>query len=192
MSMEYLTIYLCLQVFHPCLNSFRCTEFSCKLFDIKELLLLLVWSYWGYFLFLFFKRFFWCGPFLKSLLNLLQCCFCFMFWFFGHEACGILVPRPGIEPTPPALESEVLTTGPPGKSRGYFLKRKRVLIFWNVRHDLLQNNTKRWVLMRLYSLWKPGDRDVKVHHTILFFPEILRVLIGCVTQNPAWHRAGTW
>ena len=39
-----------------------------------------------------------------------------MFWFFGHEACGILAPRPGIEPAPPALEGEVLTTGPAGKS----------------------------------------------------------------------------
>ena len=42
--------------------------------------------------------FFWCGPFLKSLLDLLQYCFCFMFCFFGLEACGILVPWPGIEP----------------------------------------------------------------------------------------------
>ena len=32
------------------------------------------------------------------------------------EACGILAPQQGIEPTPPALEGEVLTTGPPGKS----------------------------------------------------------------------------
>ena len=39
-----------------------------------------------------------------------------MFWFFGHEACGILAPRPGIKPVPPALEGEVLTTGPSGKS----------------------------------------------------------------------------
>ena len=39
-----------------------------------------------------------------------------MFWFFGHEACGILAPQPGIEPAPPALEGEVLTTGLPGKS----------------------------------------------------------------------------
>ena len=43
-----------------------------------------------------------------------------MFWGFGGEACGILAPQPGIEPTPPALESELdlnhLTTGPPGKS----------------------------------------------------------------------------
>ena len=40
-----------------------------------------------------------------------------MFWFLGREACGILAPRPGIEPAPPALEGQVLTTGPPGKSR---------------------------------------------------------------------------
>ena len=32
------------------------------------------------------------------------------------EACGILAPRPRIEPRPPALEAhEVLTSGPPGK-----------------------------------------------------------------------------
>ena len=39
-----------------------------------------------------------------------------MFCFFGHEAWGILAPLPGIEPLPPALEGEVLTTGLPGKS----------------------------------------------------------------------------
>ena len=72
---------------------------------------------------IFFKRFFWCGPFFfKSLLNLLQYYFCFMFWFFGHEACGILAPWLGIEPTPPALEGEVLTTALPGKSQKFYLK----------------------------------------------------------------------
>ena len=60
---------------------------------------------------------FWCEPFLKSFLNLLRYCFCFMFWFFGCDACGVLAPRSGIKPTPPALEGEVLTTGPPGKSQ---------------------------------------------------------------------------
>ena len=38
-----------------------------------------------------------------------------MFRFFVSEACDILAPQPGIEPAPPALEGEVLTTGPPGK-----------------------------------------------------------------------------
>ena len=60
------------------------------------------------------KNFFWHGPFLTSLLNLLQYCFCFMFWFLSLEACGILPPQPGIKSS--ALEGEVLTTGPPGKS----------------------------------------------------------------------------
>ena len=40
-----------------------------------------------------------------------------MFWFFGCTACGVLAPQPGIEPTPPALESEVSTAGLPGKSQ---------------------------------------------------------------------------
>ena len=29
----------------------------------------------------------------------------FMLWFFGHEACGILAPWPGIKPTLSAFEA---------------------------------------------------------------------------------------
>ena len=32
------------------------------------------------------------------------------------QACEILAARPGIKPVPSGLESEILTTGPPGKS----------------------------------------------------------------------------
>ena len=39
-----------------------------------------------------------------------------MFWFFGLQAYGISAPGPRIKPTSPALEGDVLTTGPPGKS----------------------------------------------------------------------------
>ena len=39
------------------------------------------------------------------------------------EACGILAPWPGIKLTLPALEGEVLTTGPPGKSQSQVSKR---------------------------------------------------------------------
>ena len=35
-----------------------------------------------------------------------------LFFSSGHEAYGILAPRPGIEPTTPVLEAEVLTTVP--------------------------------------------------------------------------------
>ena len=58
--------------------------------------------------------FFLCGPFLKSLLNLLQYRYCFN--VFLGEACGILAPWPEVKPAPPALEGEVLTTGQSGKS----------------------------------------------------------------------------
>ena len=40
----------------------------------------------------------------------------YVFWLFGHKACGTLASQPGIEPVHPALEGRVLTTGPPGKS----------------------------------------------------------------------------
>ena len=53
----------------------------------------------------------------KSLLSLLKSCLCFRFQFFGHKACGILTPQPGTQAAAPALEGEVLTTGPPGKSQ---------------------------------------------------------------------------
>ena len=49
-----------------------------------------------------------------------------MFWFPGHEACGILAPWPGIEPAPPALEGKVLTTGLSGKS-------PTMNYFWNIQ-----------------------------------------------------------
>ena len=44
-----------------------------------------------------------------------------MFCFHGHEACGILAARPGIESTPPALEGDVLTPGLLGESPEIFL-----------------------------------------------------------------------
>ena len=55
------------------------------------------------------------STFLEYLLNLLQYCFFFMFWFFGLKALG-RSSHPGIELVPPALEGEVLSTGLPGKS----------------------------------------------------------------------------
>ena len=39
-----------------------------------------------------------------------------MFWFFGRVTYGISGPLPEVKPAPSALEGEVLTTGPPGKS----------------------------------------------------------------------------
>ena len=52
-----------------------------------------------------------------------------MFWFFSHKTYGISVPRPGIEPILPALEGEIPTSGPPGKSPGGLKKKKSALFF---------------------------------------------------------------
>ena len=57
-----------------------------------------------------------------------------MFWFFGREECGILVPRSGIELTPPALEGEVLTTGPPVKFPRPFFKEPICLLTDQYEH----------------------------------------------------------
>ena len=37
------------------------------------------------------------------------------------EACGILVPQPGIQPTSPALQGRFLTSGPPVNSQEHFI-----------------------------------------------------------------------
>ena len=83
----------------------------------------------------FFKIFFWCGPFLKSL-NLLQYCFWFLFWFFGCEACGILAPQLEMEPASPALEGKVLATEPLGKSQYWLIlliKVTNILIYTDIK-----------------------------------------------------------
>ena len=54
----------------------------------------------------------------------------------------ILAPRPGIEPAPPALEGEVITTGPPGKSLHFsflffFFSTFFLMAVKTKRHDLL-------------------------------------------------------
>ena len=60
--------------------------------------------------------------FLKSLLNLLQCCFCFLFGFFGLEVCGILAP-----PSPSGIE--VLPLHWKGKSQALDHQRSPKLGF---------------------------------------------------------------
>jgi len=57
----------------------------------------------------------WCGPFFKYWMCY-SITFCsFMFWCFGHEACGILAPWSEVRPEPPALQGKVLMPGPSGK-----------------------------------------------------------------------------
>ena len=53
---------------------------------------------------------------LKIFFEFITILLLFYVLIFGHEACGILALQQGIEYAPPALEGEVLTTGPSGKS----------------------------------------------------------------------------
>ena len=101
---------------------------------------------WGFVrtigLFYFFKDFFffWCGPFLKSLLNLLQYCFCFMFWFFGCQACGILALQSGIEPPTPCIGT---------RSLNHWTTEKEVTgLFKNIYSIIICNDIiHEWVYM---------------------------------------------
>ena len=87
------------------------STFTCAFVSWHRLFL---W-YW-FFKIYFFDNFLIWIIFINSLLSLLPYYFRFMLWFFGHKACEILVPHQGSNLYPPALESEVLITGPLGKS----------------------------------------------------------------------------
>ena len=63
------------------------------------------------------------GPASSLLEPSRQTCSSLCFVFFGHKACGSFAPRPRIKPAPSALEGEVLTLGPPGKSLRHALER---------------------------------------------------------------------
>ena len=64
--------------------------------------------------------FFWTWITFQVFIEFVSILLLFYVLFFGLEACRILFTLPpGIGPGPPALEGEVLTTGPLGKSHHY-------------------------------------------------------------------------
>ena len=69
--------------------------------------------------------------------------FCsFMFWCFGHKACGILAPWSEVRPEPPALQGEVLTPGPSGKLPSH------VILTYQFTWPLLAVTVK-WILRNI-------------------------------------------
>ena len=52
-----------------------------------------------------------CGPLLKSLLNLLQYCFCFTFQCFGLRHVGSYLPDQGLNRRPLLWEAEIFCFG---------------------------------------------------------------------------------
>ena len=75
----------------------------------------------------------------------------FFFFWPCHAACGILVPQPGIEPTPPALEAQSLNNWTPGKSLQVLLKFGFFLL----------------------SFWDTDDTNVSSFGIVPLFPEAL-------------------
>ena len=66
-----------------------------------------------------------------------------MFLVCGLEACGLLAPQPGINPTPSALKGEVLTTGIAEKS--FFILLKIIILVSDVwRGDFIPSNIMKW------------------------------------------------
>ena len=65
-------------------------------------------------------------------------------------ACGILVLLPGIKLVPSALEAEVLTTEPRGKSLNHLLKNKSFKTL--MRSHLLVIFLLYWVLLVLWRV----------------------------------------
>ena len=70
---------------------------------------------------LLFKLFF-LWTILKVFIESVAVLFLFYDLVFGYEACGILTPQQGIKLAAHALEGEVITTGPPGKSLSFSFK----------------------------------------------------------------------
>ena len=69
--------------------------------------------------------------FFIGFVTMLPLFYVFIFWW-GCEACGILAPQWGIEPTPAVLEGEVLTTGLRGKALLSVIKPSP---FWTHRYE---------------------------------------------------------
>ena len=97
----------------------------------------------GLFFILFYLDFFFfgCGPFFQVFIELVTMRFCFMFCFLGPKAWGILAPQPGIKLTPPVLEGQVLTAGPPCKSLFYIIFGFQCLIKIQHTHSRMHVST---------------------------------------------------
>ena len=79
----------------------------------------------------------WLGLSVSAMLHFSPILKPFLFFFFlHHAACRILVPRPGMEPTPPAVEAQ---------SPNYWTARQ-VAPFWNLV-VVVQLLTHVWVFV---------------------------------------------
>ena len=100
-----------------------------------------------------------------------------MFWGFGHEARGILAPQPGIEPAPPALDGEVLTTGLLGKSREVYQYNER------------EGKTTNAISLRWWQKMQMGIVEISPKTSIITING-LHLLTKGETEGLPWWRRG--
>ena len=103
-----------------------------------------------------------------------------------HEACGSLAPRLGIQPVPPTVEGEVLTTGPQGCPPCPIFEGSQSLpagsygFFSSVEgrvHSKALRQEKAW------EIWGTEQRTAHFPELILFkHPQVLR------TRGQVWHQ----
>ena len=143
---------------------------------------------------LFFKKgFFWCGPFLKSLLNLLQYCFLFLFWFWGHETWDPSSPNSDQTCIPfnrrqslnhwttrevPAYNTYVV-------SSDYFVVIVVAFFLLKGRNVLDNKNWVKWD-----AIWKFILKCLRVY-LLLKFPATICIIVNIIhiillLKNP-WH-----
>ena len=98
-------------------NNIRTVESTLPLYSILKFLLVALMLNLELPFILLLKKYFLDVEHFKSLYwTFCNIASALCFDFFGHEACGVIAPWPRIESTPPTLEGEILTTGPPAKS----------------------------------------------------------------------------
>ena len=92
---------------------------------------------------------------------MLQYCFSFTFCFFGLEVCGMLAPQSEVKPEL-ALEGQVITPGPPGKSRFFpslLWQTALTLTKATERHSLLHTlRSAPWFYLRALFWSQQRDR----------------------------------
>ena len=92
------------------------------------------------------------------------------FIYFCREACGILAPRSGIEPSPPALEDKVPTTGPPGKSRLYGLEWLMIILLMILMKIKLSmwRHFYQWKNFYQITIWYVSYKTPVIHYIYSF------------------------
>ena len=110
---------------------------------------------------------------LKASALALQYCFCFGFWFFGCEACGILVPQSGIQSTFPGSLSAQFSS---------VQSLSRIRLFataWIAARQASLSITNSWSLLRRRSIeLVMSSNHLILCHLLFLLPSIFPSIRG--------------